>query len=99
MIKTMSFLWKLWHLISRKMSSFCSLWPRHPPRRLRLDGNLTVLGVLHVFVFVGTKDELQVLNLNCSKVKVVFSAFNRYLYEFNTTYMSGYEKADQYYLC
>ena len=57
-----------------------------------------MLGVLHVFVFVGTKDELQVWNLNCSKVKVVFSAFNRYLYEFNTTYMSGYEKADQYYL-
>ena len=40
-----SFLWKLWHLISRKTSSFCSLWLRHPPSRLRLDGNLTVLGV------------------------------------------------------
>ena len=40
-----SFLWKLWHLISCKTSSFCSLWLRHPPSRLRLDGNLTVLGV------------------------------------------------------
>ena len=76
------------------MSSFCSLWPRHLPRRLRLDGNLTVLGVLHVFVFVGTKDEFQVWNFSCSKVNIVFSASNRYLYEFNTAYMSGYEKAD-----